>query len=109
MDKYLPDELLSLKHYNALRVPIDYFDAAMDRLATEFLNVPIDTVLHPVPEQHTTKVEQAIDKAKAVPQPTPEEMTAEEYFERAKRRYHIDYHGKIRDYSEAIRLKSGLC
>lgn len=106
MDKYLTGDLTLLKNYNALRVPVDYFDAAMDRLTHDYLNTPINAVLHPTPKPNQAEVEQAIEKAKAEPQPTPAEVTAEEYFERALNRYDIDYDGKIRDYSEAIRLKS---
>jgi len=105
MDKYLDGELQRLKNYNALRVPIDYFDAAMDRLSNDYLNIPIDAVLHPAPTQNQPAVQQAIQHAKSEPQPTHNQMTAEEYYERGNRRADDDYDGKISDYSEAIRLK----
>ena len=38
-----------LMNYNALTVPVEYFEAAMDTLRTKYLNVPIDAVLHPPP------------------------------------------------------------
>ena len=105
MDKYLDGNLQRLKNYNALRVPIDYFDAAMDRLSNDYLNIPIDAVLHPAPTQNQPAVQQAIQQAKSEPQPTQNQMTAEEYFERGVNRASDDYDGKISDYSEAIRLK----
>ena len=105
MDKYLDGELQRLKNYNALRVPVDYFDAAMDRLSNDYLNIPINAVLHPAPTQNQPTVQQAIQQAKSEPQPTQNQMTAEEYFERAYNRTDDDYDGQISDYSEAIRLK----
>jgi hypothetical protein len=40
--------LEALRHYNGLRVPVDYFSEGMVRLREKFLNVPLDAVLHPV-------------------------------------------------------------
>jgi hypothetical protein len=37
-----------LSHYNGLNVHEDYFDEAMQRLRTQYLNIPLDTILHPV-------------------------------------------------------------
>ena len=53
--------LAPVKSYNALRVPAEYFDEAMERLRTKFLNVPLDMVLHPasVLAVRAAKVEQA--------------------------------------------------
>ena len=57
----LTGKLAELEHYNALRVPADYFEEAMDRLRDNFLNVALDTVLHPVSPAagQAAKVEQA--------------------------------------------------
>ena len=44
----LTGKLRSLNRYNGLNVHEDYFDEAMHRLRTLFLNIPLDTVLHPV-------------------------------------------------------------
>jgi V8-like Glu-specific endopeptidase len=40
------EKLAALKEYNGLRIPEGYFSPAMERLR-KFLNVPLDTVLHP--------------------------------------------------------------
>jgi len=40
--------LTNLKKYNALRVPTEYFEAAMQRLRQDYLNVPLDAVTHPL-------------------------------------------------------------
>ena len=54
-------KLSALKHYNALRVPADYFSEAMTRLREKFLNVPLDAVLQPASSfaQETAREHQA--------------------------------------------------
>ena len=44
----LTGKLGNLTRYNGLNVHEDYFEEAMVRLRTEYLNKPLDTVLHPV-------------------------------------------------------------
>lgn len=41
-------KLKNISRYNGLNVHEDYFDEAMQRLRSQFLNIPLDTVLHPV-------------------------------------------------------------
>ena len=94
--------LAGLKNYNGLRIPPDYFDAAMDRLRTKFLNIPLTAVLHPV----TASAQQAADEQKAAASAAPTvletELTAQQWFERGLAA--TDAQEKIRAYSEAIRL-----
>ena len=99
----LTGTLAPLKSYNALPVPVEYFDEAMERLRTKFLNVPLDTVLHPasVSAVRAAKVEQAA--AGAAPTVTEKDLTAQEWFERGFNA--SDPNGQVRFYSEAIRLK----
>lgn len=62
----LTGKLKNLSRYNGLNVHEDYFDEAMHRLRTEYLNKPLDTVLHPVSTevQRVVRAEQvAADKA----------------------------------------------
>ena len=62
----LTGKLRNLSRYNGLNVHEDYFDEAMHRLHTQYLNVPLETVLHPVSTevQKVVKAEQvAADKA----------------------------------------------
>lgn len=47
----LTGKLQNIKEYNGLDVPALYFDEAMDRLRGNFLNVALNTVLHPVSEE----------------------------------------------------------
>ena len=44
----LTGKLSSLSRYNGLNVHEDYFDEAIHRLRTQYLNIPLNTVLHPV-------------------------------------------------------------
>jgi hypothetical protein len=44
----LTGKLKNLSRYNGLNVHEDYFEEGMRRLRTQFLNIPLDTVLHPV-------------------------------------------------------------
>jgi formylglycine-generating enzyme required for sulfatase activity len=62
----LTGKLKNLSRYNGLNVHEDYFDEAMHRLADQYLNIPLDTVLHPVSTevQKVIKAEQvAADQA----------------------------------------------
>ena len=99
----LTGTLAPLKKYNALSVPVEFFDEAMNRLRTKFLNVPLDAVLHPasVSAVRAAKVEQAA--ASAAPAVTERELTAQEWFERGLNA--TDRNEKLRFYSEAIRLQ----
>ncbi len=95
-------EFAQLKNYNALWVPVEYFDAAMTRLRDEFLNVELDAVSHPPSTQLTEMVTASQAAADAAPDVTSEELTAQQWFERGfaagKPEDEIQY------YSEAIRL-----
>jgi TIR domain len=48
IDRQLGETLTALKQYNGLPVYAAYFPEAMSRLREKYLNVPLDTVLHPV-------------------------------------------------------------
>jgi hypothetical protein len=43
----LTGKLAALKRYNALEIPANFFQEAMARLREKYLNVSLDTVLHP--------------------------------------------------------------
>jgi tetratricopeptide (TPR) repeat protein len=99
----LTGTLAPLRKYNALRVPAEYFDEAMDRLRSKFLNIPLDAVLHPASQAaaKAARTEQAA--AKAAPTVKERELTAQEWFERGFNA--ADPDDKLRFYTEAIRLK----
>jgi len=44
----LTGKMEKLKYYNALSVPILYFETAMERLHNDFLNITLEAVLHPL-------------------------------------------------------------
>ncbi len=64
----LTGKLKNLSRYNGLNIHEDYFDEAMHRLGSQYLNIPLETVLHPVSTeiQKAVRAEQvAVDKALA--------------------------------------------
>ena len=50
--------LKNFSRYNGLNVHEDFFDEAMQRVRTQFLSIPLDTVLHPV----STEVQKVVEK-----------------------------------------------
>lgn len=59
--KFLTGQLANISRYNGFPVYAEYFDAAMTRLRSEFLNVALDAVLHPI----SSSVLQAVKVQKA--------------------------------------------
>lgn len=102
----LTGKLAMLNRYNGLTVPVEYFDAAMIKLRDKFLNIPFDAVLHPASTfaQQAAKTQQtAVADAPPV---QPQELTAQEWFERAFNA--VDQDEKIRCYTEELRLQPDL-
>jgi tetratricopeptide (TPR) repeat protein len=99
----LTGKLALLRKYQDLKVPVDYFAEAMDRLRTRFLNVALDAVPHPASllAAQAAKTQQAA--AGTAPIVQEEELSAQTYFERGFSA--VDPDEKIRFYTEAIRLK----
>jgi tetratricopeptide (TPR) repeat protein len=105
--KALTGKLKNLQRYNALKVPAEYFMEAMERLRKQYLNVPLDAVVHPVSEsvrEVTEEHQAAAGEAKEVGEA---ELTAQEWFEKG---YVFAVEAKnfaeaIRCFSEAIRLQ----
>ena len=106
IDKYLSGNLALLKSYNALTIPAEYFQEAMDRLRRSFLNVPLEAVLHPLSSsasQATLKQQCAASNATAV---RGEELSAQAWLEKGFTQGETgDLTEAIHSYSEAIRLK----
>lgn len=62
----LTGRLKHLSRYNGLNIHEDYFDEAMRRLSTQYLSIPLETILHPVSTEVQKVVEEeqvAADKA----------------------------------------------
>ncbi len=100
---YLTGKLAKLPTFNALNVPLDYFDEAMNRLRTRFLK-PIDLISTPTPKHDQAVVQRKIAQAESEPQVTETQLSAQEYFEQALARPEDDLDTKIADYDEALRL-----
>ena len=49
LSRQLPASIADITRYNALRVPVEYFEQAMARLVERFLKVPVEDVIHPLP------------------------------------------------------------
>ncbi|MGA2350143.1 MAG: tetratricopeptide repeat protein [Terracidiphilus sp.] len=99
----LTGKLVTLKGYNGLSIPPDYFLEAMDRLRNRFLNVPLTAVLHPASLSAQVAATEQKAVAEAAPQVQQNELTAQQWYERGFNA--VDLDEKLRFYSEAIRLK----
>jgi tetratricopeptide (TPR) repeat protein len=99
----LTGALAALKDYNGVRIPPDYFDEAMDRLRSKYLNVPLTAVLHSVSLSAQRAATEQKVAANAAPKVQEEELTAQQWFERGYAA--VDADEKLRLYGEAIRLK----
>jgi Flp pilus assembly protein TadD len=77
---YLTGKLAALPRYNALNMPHDYFDAAMEKLRTRFLKQPLTGALVPAPAQDEPHVQRKIDVVAQQAAPSGEDLAAEDYF-----------------------------
>ena len=101
--QYLTGKLPDLRRYNALDVPASYFDEAMERLSTRYLNVSLQAVVHPAsPSAQRAASDQQL-AATAAPPVQEKELTALACFERGYDT--TDLAEKARYYDQAIRLK----
>jgi len=100
---YLTGKLAELPRFNGVNIPHDYFEEAMERLRKRFLKpVELHTAAIPVEEQPV--VQHKIQQAAAEPAVTDQQLSAQDYYERALARAQDDPDGKVVDYTEAIRL-----
>ncbi|HEX3091207.1 MAG TPA: TIR domain-containing protein, partial [Candidatus Angelobacter sp.] len=101
--KQLTGRIAALKRYQALRVPPDFFIEAMQRLCTQYLNVPLNAVLHavsPSAKQVGLSQQAAASTAPSVPE---KDLNAQQLFERGFDA--TDIEDRLRFYTQAIRLK----
>lgn len=102
---YLTGKLAVLPQFNSIPVDYNYFDAVIDKLVNQFLNIPLDLVLHPTPSNEKEVVKQSIEGAENLPTPTSDQLQAERYFESGVlKMVSFDLGGAITDLDEAIRL-----
>lgn len=106
IEKYLTGKLELLKNYNAQRVPIDFFEEALTKVRTRFLNTPLATVIHPRPKAADEAANIVQTEANKETQVTENALTAEEWNEKG---FQLNNSGKhdeaIHCFTEAIRLK----
>lgn len=102
---YFVGKLSLLDRYQAVRLPDDYFDEAMTRLRTRFLNKPLEVIVHPTPPEHEAVVAQLKADLESTPAPSSEELKAEDYFNRGfDKQENGDLQGAIDAYNQAIAL-----
>jgi hypothetical protein len=75
--QYLTGKMASIKKYNGLNIPADYFSEAMERLRQRYLNVPLDAVLHPVTNAVQKKVERQVVAVRKATQVKQKELNAQ--------------------------------
>lgn len=104
--KYLTGELEKLKHYNGLNLPADYFEEGMQRLCERFLNISLETVLHPVSKNVRKIVNDQKRAVAEVAKVDERTLSAQEWCERGYKTK--DLHEQIRLFTVAIELDSKL-
>lgn len=94
----LTGALSALSRYNALPVPAEYFDEAMQRLRDKYLNVALDAVLHPASPAAQEAAEKQQAAAAAVVRQIERESPGS--FERGL--FSTDLDDKVHLYSQAL-------
>lgn len=102
----LTGKLAALRNCNGPGMPAEYFLAAMEKLRNKFLNVHLGAVKHPASASAQQAAAEQKAAANAAAPVREEELTAQQYFERAYAS--SDPNEEIRLYTEAIRLKADL-
>ena len=95
MRSHLVGKMTVLDTYSAMEIPASFFESAMDRLRTRFLNIPIDAVIHPTSPAN----KEALSKKPPVPYSATldtNSLRAEAYFEKGN-----DYLAK-KDFDHAL-------
>jgi tetratricopeptide (TPR) repeat protein len=102
--RFLPGDLgEEVRRFNAQELPQKWFKQAVEQLVEEFL-VPTEIEAVAPSAEEQVIVDRLHEAARAVPDVTADQLTAQEYFEQAYARAAKDPKGAIADYSEAIRL-----
>lgn len=105
-EKYLTGKLTTLSRYNALHLPHDYFEEAMNRLRTRFLKpLPGGIVLAETPTSEQPIVQQKIAGVESQPAPSEAELSAEQLYDRGHAKWEAKaYDAAIEDCTAALRL-----
>jgi len=97
----LTGQLSLLSRYQGVKLSLESFDGAMVKLR-KFLDVPLNKVLHPPSTAARNAAWTQQKAAAAAPPVLPDQLTAEDWFERGHRSASIE--DRIHCYDEAIRL-----
>lgn len=104
--RYLTGKMATMKNYNGLNVPPDYFTEAMDKLVNRFLNITLDAVLHPLSSNAKRGAEVQKVAIMKIARVTEDELSSGVWFERGyKHNKAKEFDYAIYCYTEAIRLK----
>lgn len=102
----LSGTLSPLRSWNGLRIPAEYFDAAMERLIAKWLSVPLENVVHPPSSTAISAAKRQQSAASAAPTVMENELTAQERFEQAL--FVRDREDRIRLYRQILQLGPDL-
>ncbi len=104
-ERYLTCKLAELSRFNALNVPHDYFEEAMERLRNRFLKQKSKGRIIEPPDSDLPVIKNKMVQAANQPTPTKEQLTAEQYLQRAHTKVKgKDFDAAIADYEQVIRL-----
>jgi tetratricopeptide (TPR) repeat protein len=105
-ETYLTGKLGQLQRYNAIAVPHEYFDEAMQRLRTRYLKSPEHHIkLTPTSTREYETVERQMTEVSSQPPPTAQQLSAEEQYDHSWTKWESkDWQGVIADCTEAVRL-----
>jgi tetratricopeptide (TPR) repeat protein len=84
ISKYLTGKRENLKKYNGQNIPAGFFMEAMDRIRNKFLNVQLETVLHPISKAAQEAVVLQQSSIANAPAVGKKELTAQEWFEKGQ-------------------------
>lgn len=79
---HLTGKLEFIPKLNALTIPADYFDEAMNRLCTRFLKLPVYIDIEEPQPKEKEIAQRKLAEIEQENTPTPNELTAEEWFNR---------------------------
>jgi tetratricopeptide (TPR) repeat protein len=95
---FITGKMSTLNRYSGVNVPSDYFEEAMARLRTRYLNIDVDTVIHPTPASDLAAVKEVQAEVEAAPLVSATELLA------VKTAMEAGNHSLIGDYDTAIAL-----
>jgi Flp pilus assembly protein TadD len=107
ISKNLIGKLEILKSYNGLRIPADFFEEAMRRLRSNFLNITLDAVLHPISDKVQETVQRQKNAANKATKVKELELSAQIWLEKG---VDLDNNSdeEIYCYTQAIKINPNL-